>query len=78
MKAQAYAAQTTVDYLTTLGLDADTGNVITSDFYFQTTNVTDGSTVTTSVTVPVLCMIPVPFIRVSDPPPPALSFVYTR
>ena len=57
------AAQTTVDFIKAVGFD-ENGTARTVDFSYTITNATTGERQTNTITVPLLTITPVPFIRV--------------
>jgi hypothetical protein len=61
--AQAKAALTTVTYLQKLGLD-EKGVARTVDFTYTTTNQTTGFRVQRTLRVPLLTIVPIPYLRV--------------
>ena len=63
VKAQAKAAQTTIDFINTVGFQKD-GSLVTVKFYYNLTNATTGKRQENSLEVPFLTIIPVPFLRV--------------
>ena len=76
IEAQALAAKTTVDFIFNVGLEEDASNpgeykIRTADFNF-TQIITDPAypgnvyDVYSSLSVPILSIVPVPFIRISD------------
>ena len=64
VRAQAKSAQTSVNYIKTVGFDSNnfTRNV---DFAYTTRNSTTGEVQNNVLTVPFLTLVPIPFIRVS-------------
>jgi Protein of unknown function (DUF2589) len=62
--AQAKAAATTVKFIQAMGFDAD-GHARTVDFGYSTTNATTGVVQEKKLRVPLLTIVPIPFIRVS-------------
>ena len=64
VRAQAKSAQTSVNYIKTVGFDSNnfTRNV---DFAYTTQNATTGKTQQNVLSVPFLTLVPIPFIRVS-------------
>jgi Protein of unknown function (DUF2589) len=63
IKAQAMAAQSTADFIKSVGLD-ENNNVVNIDFDYEAVNTTTGEKYTNTLTVPLLTIIPIPFIRV--------------
>ena len=55
---------TTVQFVNEVGFDEDR-NAITVDFNYKTQNATSGDVTESSMTVPILTIVPIPFIRVS-------------
>jgi hypothetical protein len=65
IKAQAMAAQSTADFIKSIGLD-ENNNVINVDFDYEVLNATSGEKYTNTLTVPLLTIVPIPFIKVSN------------
>ncbi len=68
VRAQAFAAETTVRFVKEVGLD-DNGNVRMTTMRFSYTYVTDEGEeeeVEREISVPFLTMVPIPFIRISE------------
>jgi Protein of unknown function (DUF2589) len=63
IKAQAMAAQSTADFIKSVGLD-ENNNVVNVDFDYEVLNATTGEKYTNTLTVPLLTIIPIPFIKV--------------
>jgi Protein of unknown function (DUF2589) len=63
IKAQALAAQTTVDFMRKVGLTTD-NKVINAQFYYNITNATTGERKLHKLSVPLLTIIPIPYVRV--------------
>jgi Protein of unknown function (DUF2589) len=61
--AQAVAATTTLEFIQSFGMDED-GNAVMVDFTYATTNSTTGALYNTTLHVPLLTIIPIPFMRV--------------
>jgi hypothetical protein len=73
VRAQAEAANTSVDYIKSVGFDKDTGKPTMVEFTYdkpvETTDSAGNTTVapaTFKLTVPILTMLPIPFIRVEE------------
>jgi len=75
IKSQALAAQTTVDFIEKVGLEEDsTGNLSVRNVQFayskQVTNPQDPAaaptTESSTLTVPMLSIVPIPYIRIQD------------
>lgn len=72
IKAQAQSAQTSVDFIKSVGFDQDGKPTMVSFKYMKpiTTKDTAGNTIITpteyTLTVPILTMLPIPFIRVEE------------
>ncbi len=64
INAQAASALTTVKFINEVGFDADR-NSISVSFNYNTTNATSGDIQENSMSVPILTILPIPFIRVS-------------
>lgn len=64
VEAQAKAAQSTLTFIEAVALGQD-GNVRTIAFKFKKTK-DDGTTENASLTVPILTILPVPYIRIDD------------
>jgi hypothetical protein len=73
VRAQAQSAQTSVDFIKAVGFDEDSNTPTMVTFSYmkpvETTD-TDGNTIVTptkyDLTVPILTMLPIPFIRVEE------------
>lgn len=70
VEAQALAAQSSVNFIKAVGFDGATedeafGNVRQVTFEFQKT-ATDGTARTISLNVPILTIVPIPFLRIED------------
>jgi hypothetical protein len=61
--AQAKAASTTVKFIQGMGFDSE-GHARTVDFGYSTTNTTTGIVEEKKLRVPLLTIVPIPFIRV--------------
>lgn len=73
VRAQAQAATTSVDYIKSVGFDADGGKPTMVTFTYDKAVETKAADGTTSIevkpyslTVPILTMLPIPFIRVEE------------
>lgn len=73
IKAQAQAAVTSVDFIKAVGFDEDSGDPTMVTFSYQKpveTTASDGTTTISvepyELTVPLLAMVPIPFIRVEE------------
>lgn len=76
IEAQAQAAQTTVEFIQKVGFtngnvasggqEVDAGDVRMVKFNYTKTNATSGATAAASLDVPVLSIVPVPFIRIEE------------
>lgn len=73
IKAQAQAAVTSVDFIKAVGFDADDGNPTMVTFAYDKpveTRAPDGTVTVEAkpyrLTVPILAMLPIPFIRVEE------------
>ena len=64
INAQAASALTTVKFINEVGFDADR-NAINVKFNYNSTNATSGEITESSMSVPILTILPIPFIRVS-------------
>jgi Protein of unknown function (DUF2589) len=66
VKAQATAAVTAVDFMKRFGMTSD-NNIINANFIYNITNSTTGQRKLHQLSVPLLTIIPIPFIRVRVP-----------
>jgi Protein of unknown function (DUF2589) len=69
--AQAKAAVSTVNFVNTMGFTAisevsSEKQAVMVDFSYETTNKTTGAIMTNTLSVPLLSMVPIPFIRVKS------------
>ena len=68
VKAQALAASTTADFIQQVGIEGDTARTV--GFSFERTTLPEGSetpeTETVALNVPLLTIVPVPYIRVEE------------
>jgi hypothetical protein len=64
VNAQAQAALTTLNFVKSVGFD-DNGDAIYVEFVFNRTNATTGSVEENRIEVPILTILPVPYLRVS-------------
>lgn len=62
--AQAQAAQSTTDFVKSVGFYPN-GTAITVSFKFFTTNATTGAQTQSTLTIPYLTIVPIPFLKVS-------------
>jgi hypothetical protein len=64
IRAQAQAALTTLDFVQSVGFD-ENGDAISVEFVFNRTNGTTGIVEENIVSVPLLTIVPIPYLRVS-------------
>jgi hypothetical protein len=64
VRAQAAAAQTTMQYIRAVGFD-DEGKAINVVFTYNITNSTTGNRQENSIAVPFLTIVPIPFLQVT-------------
>jgi hypothetical protein len=68
INAQAKAALQTVNYITSVGFNGEgtsrTANMV--DFNFETVNATTGFVTANKVTVPLLTLVPIPYLKVQS------------
>jgi hypothetical protein len=64
VNAQAQAVLTTMNFVQNIGFDPN-GDVIHVDFVFNRTNASTGEVQENSLSVPLLTLLPIPFLRVS-------------
>jgi hypothetical protein len=62
--AQAMAAFTTLSFIQNVGFD-NTGKVINSQFTYNITNTTTNEVQENTMSVPLLTILPIPYLRVS-------------
>jgi hypothetical protein len=65
VEAQAKAALHTVEFISKVGFD-NSSNLVTVDFYYNTVNATTGSRIENVIQVPLLTIMPIPFLQVRD------------
>jgi hypothetical protein len=61
--AQAQAAARTVEFITSVGFD-DQGSAVNVEFTYKTTNDTTGALADVTLSVPLLTLLPIPYLRV--------------
>jgi hypothetical protein len=71
VEAQALAAQTSVDFIRTIGFDSDTddeqfGAVRQVAFTYSHRDVESGTDRTVTLNVPLLTIVPIPYLRIDD------------
>jgi hypothetical protein len=64
VNAQAKSSLSTLAFVKTVGFD-DNGNARTVDFRYETTNATTGVRQETTLRIPTLAIVPIPFIQVA-------------
>ncbi len=64
INAQAQAALSTINFIQSVGFNANK-EAITVSYTYNTTNATTGLVQTNELTIPVLTIMPIPYIRVS-------------
>ena len=65
VNAQAQSAMATANFINAVGFDANRSAIVV-DFAYETVNETTGESQTNVIGVPLLAMLPIPFIRVRD------------
>jgi hypothetical protein len=64
VNAQAQAALSTASFIRTVGFDEE-GKSVSVEFSYDTVNSTTGETQVTTVRIPLLAMLPIPYLKVS-------------
>jgi hypothetical protein len=65
IQAQAASALTTIDFIKSVGMDSN-GSIINVEFIYNITNATSGQRQANSLKVPLLTIVPIPFINVDE------------
>lgn len=71
VEAQALAAQSSIDFIRSVGFTSDGddeafGDVRNVTFVYKSRNVADGSDQDVTLTVPILTIVPIPYLRIED------------
>ena len=78
VKAQSYAAYSTLNFIKAVGFDPESNEAIEVDFVYNRTNTTTGEVIESSISVPMITILPIPYLRVSGPCVPALLLCVAR
>jgi hypothetical protein len=65
VNAQAQAALSSANFVNAVGFD-DEKRAISVDFLYEATNATTGESQMNKISVPLLAMLPIPFLRVRE------------